>query len=160
MRLPHSRAFNPKNNEGWEGVGIIPDVKVPSKDALTSAHRLAIEARLESEQDEEARRLLEWVQKDLDSRLHKVELSPAQLQEYVGQYGPRQIFLEDGNLYYQRDDRPSYLLEPMDKDLFRVGDLDYFRLSFGRDADGAIDKVIGLYDNGRQDENYRSTLSD
>ncbi len=155
MRLPHSRAFNPKNDEGFEGVGIIPDVKVPSVDALKTAHRLAIEARLESEQDETVRNSLQWVQQDLDSQLHKIELSEAELEAYVGSYGPRRVFLENSELYYQRDKSARHLLEPMGEDLFRVGELGYFRLSFGRDAQGAVERVIGLYDDGRQDGNKK-----
>ncbi|MBB5209653.1 hypothetical protein HNQ52_003225 [Chiayiivirga flava] len=34
----------------WEGVGVVPDVKVPAADALTRAHRLALEAILENAQ--------------------------------------------------------------------------------------------------------------
>lgn len=155
MRLPHSRAFNPKNGEGWEGVGIIPDVKSPSADALTTAHRLAIKARLESEQDETVRSSLLWVQQDLNSRLQNIELNEGELQQYVGRYGPRRIFLENGELCYRRDDLPRFALEPMDEDLFRVGDLEYFRLSFERNAQGTVEKIIGLYDDGRQDVNMR-----
>ena len=43
----------------------------------------------------------------------------------------------------------------MGGDVFSVGDLDYFRLSFGRNDRGKIVKVIGLYDNGRTDENMK-----
>ena len=30
----------------WEGVGVVPDVTVPAADALTHAHRLALQAIL------------------------------------------------------------------------------------------------------------------
>jgi len=48
------------------------------------------------------------------------------------------------------------LLQPLAEDLFRVGDLEYFRLGFGRDDSGAIDRVVGNYDDGHQDENERT----
>jgi hypothetical protein len=77
------------------------------------------------------------------------------MEEYVGAYGPRRIFLEDGALYYQREDRPRYRIEPMGEDLFRVGDLDYFRLRFDRDGAGKVVRIIGLYEGGRTDEHER-----
>jgi hypothetical protein len=43
----------------------------------------------------------------------------------------------------------------MGNDLFRVGDLDNFRLSFGHDARGRVTKAIGLYDDGHRDENAK-----
>ena len=100
-------------------------------------------------------RTLAWGLLDLESRLEPVKVSDEKLAEYVGGYGPRRIFMEDGALYYQRDDRPRYKMEPMGEDLFRIGDLDYFRLTFERDGTGKIIKVIGQYDSGRTDENPR-----
>ena len=82
-------------------------------------------------------------------------LAGAELEAYVGSYGPRRIMLEDGALWYQREDRPRYRLEPLGNDRFKVGDLDYFMLEFGRDDGGRIDRIIGRYDSGRSDENPR-----
>jgi hypothetical protein len=44
---------------------------------------------------------------------------------------------------------------PMGEDLFRFDELDYFRLTFERDKSGKVIKLIGMYDNGRTDENER-----
>ena len=77
---------------------------------------------------------------------------PAQERQGVG--GVR-VFLEDGVLVYQREGRSPHRLAPMGADLFCVGDLSWFRLSFGRDDAGRIVKVVGHYDSGRTDENPR-----
>ena len=37
IRLPFGRAYNPENDEGWEGVGVIPDIPVPADQALEVA---------------------------------------------------------------------------------------------------------------------------
>jgi hypothetical protein len=63
--------------------------------------------------------------------------------------------MEDGVLYYQREDRPRMRLTPMSEKVFRVGDLDYFRLSFDRDDEGNVVRVVGHYENGRTDSNER-----
>ena len=155
IRVPFGRAYDPKTNEGWEGVGVAPDIAVPADQALAAAQADALQKLLESEEDEQFRARYAWVIKGLRSELEPYEMSTEKLAEYVGDYGPRHILSDNGQLYYQRDDRPRYPLVPMDRDLFRVGTLDYFRLTFGRDDDGRIVKIIGLYDDGRTDENPR-----
>ena len=78
------------------------------------------------------------------------------MKKYVGTYGPRRIFIDDGNLYYQREDRDRHKLEPMGDGVFRVGELDYFRLTFEKDDSGKVVRIVGNYDNGRTDGNDRS----
>ena len=155
IRIPYGRAYNPLNNEGWEGRGVIPHIAVPAEQALDAAHADALRKLMETEEDEQIRTAYAWALDFVAARLNPVELGLAQMEAYVGAYGPRRIVLEDGVLWYQREDRPRYRLEPLGEDRFKVGDLDYFMLEFGRDGSGAIDRVIGRYDSGRTDENPR-----
>ncbi|MFH1142995.1 MAG: S41 family peptidase [Candidatus Eisenbacteria bacterium] len=156
MRIPYGRAYDPKTGQGWEGVGVIPDVAVPSAQALTVAHAAAL-ARLEDEvEDEQTRFELAWARQDLEGKLHPLELTLDQLSECVGTFGPRRIFIEGGRLQYQREGRPQLALQPLGADLFRVGDLDYFRLRFERDASGKVVRLVGLYSDGREEANDRS----
>lgn len=155
IRVPHGRAYNPENNEGWEGVGVIPHIVVPEEQALNAARLDALRKLMENEEDEEIRAGYQWSLADLESRLEPMKLTKKQMEEYVGVYGPRRIFMEEGALYYQREDRPRYKIEPMGEDLFRVGDLDYFRLRFDRDEANKVVKIIGLYEGGRADEHER-----
>ena len=37
MRLPYARAISPVSKTDWEGVGVIPDIKVPASQALEAA---------------------------------------------------------------------------------------------------------------------------
>jgi hypothetical protein len=43
VRLPYGRPINPITKTDWEGVGVIPDVKVPPSEALAAAEKLASE---------------------------------------------------------------------------------------------------------------------
>jgi C-terminal processing protease CtpA/Prc len=155
IRIPYGRAYNPKNNEGWEGVGVIPNIAVPVEQALDAARADALRKLVEAEKDEKIIAGYRWVLTDLESRLNPIELPEKQMKQYVGVYGPRRIFTDGGVLYYQREDRPCYEMVPMGEDLFRFDELDYFRLAFERDKSGKVIKLIGMYDNGRTDENER-----
>jgi len=155
LSVPFGRAFNPENNEGWEGVGVTPHIAVPEGQAIEAAHADALRKLIEAEDDEEYKSFLEWPLREIESRLHPVTISQEDMAAYVGKYGPRHIYIEEGALHYLRQGRPPFRLEPMGDDLFRVGGLDYFRLTFERDETGAVVKIIGLYDNGRRDEHRR-----
>lgn len=155
IRVPYGRAYNPGNNEGWEGVGVIPHIPVPAGRALEAAHADALRKLIESEKDDVYKSGLEWALADVESRISPVSLSAKEKKKYVGRYGPRRVFIDGGDLYYQREDRDPYRLEPMGEELFRVGDLEYFRVRFEKNSRGEVVKIIGLYDDGGRDENER-----
>jgi hypothetical protein len=155
IRIPYGRAYNPVNNEGWEGVGIAPHIAVPVEQALDTAHADALQKLIEAEQDAQYKAGLEWALEGIESRLSPVEISKKEMRQYVGSYGPRRVFIEDDALWYRREDRPAYRLQPLGEDRFLVGDLDYFRLAFERDDRGRIVRIVGMYDSGRTDSNDR-----
>jgi hypothetical protein len=43
IAVPWGRPINPVTRTNWEGTGVVPDVKVPAEEALTEAHRRALE---------------------------------------------------------------------------------------------------------------------
>jgi len=155
IRLPYGRAYNPENNEGWEGKGVLPHIAVPAEQALDAAHADALQKLMEAEEDEVIQGMYAWALTFLNARLDPVTITLADMESYVGSYGPRRIFLDGDALWYQREGRPRFRLDPLGDDQFKVGDLDYFMLEFGRDAEGKVDRAIGRYDNGRSDEHPR-----
>ena len=99
----------------------------------------------------------QWSLEDLENRLNPLAAEQSSFEAYTGQFGPRKIFIRDGDMYYQRGEGTAYRLQAMaDKDRFMVGELNYFRLLFERDQNGEISGVTGQYDNGRADRNNRS----
>jgi hypothetical protein len=156
LKLPSGRAISPITETNWEGTGVTPHIDVPSKDALAKAHVEALKTLQEGEIDEDAMAGLAWAQQEVEAQLNPITLSPEQLEEYVGTFGPRGFFVEEGALYYQREGRPKYRLVPLGDDLFKLEDLTYFRLQFERNDDGHVNLVIGLYDDGQKDPSPRT----
>ncbi len=56
--VPQGRAVNPVTGGNWEGVGVQPDITSSAADALSVAHRAAIEAALEQTDDADGRSIL------------------------------------------------------------------------------------------------------
>lgn len=156
MSVPFGRAINPITGTNWERVGVIPDIVVPQEQALDVAIIEALKKLKEKATDEERKRVLAWDIQSLESALNPVTVNPAILQKYAGGYGPRMLVFEDGELYYQRIDRPKYRLIPMADNLFRIEEIDYFRLKVVLDDQGQPIELIGLYNDGREDPSPRT----
>jgi len=156
MRVPMGRAINPITGTNWEGTGITPHIEVPSDQALSVARREAMTKLLEKTTDEDQTRSLEWGISSLEAELNPVTVDESILKSYVGTYGPRTLTLENGDLYYQRQDRPKYKMIPMANDLFMFKDIDYFRIKVITDDSGNPTELNGLYDNGHVDISPKS----
>ncbi len=155
ISVPYGRAVNPITNTNWEGTGVEPDVKVARDKAMETAYMLALEKRLEKEEDKEIRQSVEWTINGLKTKQNPVKIDEKTLKLYVGVYGPRKITLENGELYYQRENRPKMKMVPMKEDLFMFDDIDYFRVKFIKEGNKVV-ALEGNYDNGRTDRNDKS----
>lgn len=156
LRVPYGRAINPISGTNWEGTGVAPDLVVPEKEALDYAYMLALQKIKEHETDEDAIFLADWNLVRLESQLHPVAIDVSVLESYSGVYGPRRLTVEEGQLYYQREGRSKLAAIPMGDRLFRFEEADYFRIEVVLDEAGDPIKLIGHYNDGRQDESLRS----
>ncbi len=156
VRVPYGRAVNPITDTNWEGTGITPHIEVPQQQALSVAHLEALKALKEKASEEDDTFAIDWAIVGLEAETNPVEVSAATLSSYAATYGPRALILEDGMLYYQREDRPRFRAIPMSDTLFRFGEVPYFRLEVVTDDAGRPTKLVGHYDNGRTDESPRS----
>ena len=155
MSLPFGRAVNPISGTNWEGTGITPHIEVSQEKALDVAHLEALKKLVEKIEDPDRKAQLQWAIDGKKIILNPVTVEMSQLQAYVGQYGPRKIWIEDGDLYYQREERPKYKLIPMGNHWFMIEELDYFRIEFVADENGEFNELIGHYDNGHTDSHKR-----
>ncbi|MDD3732993.1 MAG: S41 family peptidase [candidate division Zixibacteria bacterium] len=155
MSLPFGRAINPITGTNWEGTGIEPHIKTTNENAYNAAYLEALKKLYEKAADDQRKNILSWHISLLESKINPYTLDQNALNEFVGIYGPRKVTFEHGNLYYQRENNPGYKLIPMAKDKFYIAELDFFQVLFERDETGKIDRITGLYDNGRSDSNLK-----
>ncbi|MGB2696764.1 MAG: S41 family peptidase [Candidatus Zixiibacteriota bacterium] len=156
MSLPFGRAVNPITGTNWEGTGITPHIEVSQEKALDVAHLEALSKILEKTEDPGRKAQLQWAVDGKKVILNPITIEPGKLQAYVGQYGPRRIWIEDNQIYYQREERPKYKLIPMGDHWFMLEGLDYFRIQFVADENGEVNELIGHYDTGQTDGHKRS----
>lgn len=155
MSLPSGRAVNPITGTNWEGTGVTPHIEVPQEKALDVAHMEALKTLLAKAVDPDRKQMLEWAAKGLDYKLNPYTVDEAALKEYAGQYGPRKITFENGELIYQRGENPRYKVVALDKDVFMLEGLDYFSMEFVRDVNGNVDGLIGHYIDGDTDSHKK-----
>lgn len=127
-------AINPITGTNWEGVGVKPDVPVPSGKALERAETLALEGIVKNNPDHiETRWILEALQAEA------TPTAGAPLSDYVGNYtGAAAIVAKNAALALQRDQRPAWPLVRIHGDVFAVRDEPFRRVEFERDASGKI----------------------
>jgi hypothetical protein len=118
--IPNGRAINPITNTNWEGVGVIPDVKVSKEDALNSAHKLALDSLMKSSTNEEEIISYKWNIDILNAKMNPYQADTKKFKNYVGKFGPRSILFENNALYYQREGRPKFALAALAENLFYI----------------------------------------
>ena len=155
MRLPFGRAVNPITGTNWESTGITPHLACTKAEALDTAYLQALEALEMDCDDPMQKHALAWTREGLTTAINPISLSKKELKQFEGDYGPRHIKREGETLIYQRDDRDPFPMIAMGKDRFMFEDLDFFRIQFERNEQGKVVRLVGMYDNGRNDGNDR-----
>ena len=108
-----------------EGTGVKPDVATDREDALSKAHSLALERRIDKEDNETVKSALKWAADGIPFR--SVIIPADKKKSYSGSYGPNKILFEKGNLFYQFG--PGKLrMAPINEDFFALENFDSFRV--------------------------------
>jgi hypothetical protein len=138
MSLPFARAVNPVTQTNWEEVGVEPDVKASRDEALETALALAGKSLSEKENPPHIKTYHEWYRDIYETALDPVILDQETLRSYVGTYGPRTITLENGSLFYQREERPKMKMIPIAENDFMFDEIDNFRIRFLKEGDRVV----------------------
>ena len=155
LQMPVGRNVNPVTKTDWEGVGVVPDVKVDPGKALEKAQVLALEHVLGHEKSDAVRANLQWTLDGLRSTAEPRVIEVALLERLVGTYGPRKITLEEDGLHYQRENGTRRKLVPLDDHTFALEGAPYFRVRFVEEG-GKVTALQGFYQDGRIDRSPRN----
>jgi len=134
---------SPVTGTNWEGTGVVPDVAVPSADALAAAQRLALEGS--------AKRLAGPMRTEAEWALAALTQAPAggvALAEFTGDYSGLKVTAQGDRLRIVRGRRPSQIFVPMGGDLFRDASDPATRVRFQRDGSGKPSALEILFPDG------------
>lgn len=154
--VPTGRAINPITKNNWEGTGITPDIACKKEDALNVARLEIYKKLINNISNPDEKRKVEWHMEGLQARLNPASVSSSDLQKYAGDYGPRKIYFENGELIYER---PGVLaktkLIPLSADYFMLESRDNFRIKFNTNESGNVISLTGMYMDGFNEENKK-----
>lgn len=157
LSIPYGRAINPITHTNWEKVGVEPHIPCAAVDAVDIAIIEALKSIQEQTQDPQRLARIAFNIERLEALRNPAEITPDVLQRWVGSYGPRNVFLEDGELWYQRDGNSKYRLVAITDTLFCFEQIEYFKLGIETDSAGAPVALVGYYRDGRTDRSPRDT---
>ncbi len=149
IKVPCRKAVSPFTGTNWEGVGVEPDIDVPSYKAYDVAYLEAVKAIKARTTDEERLAELDWILPALESNLNPVVVSEDVLKSYAGKWGPARVIYDHANLLMQMPMRRPMKLVPMSHTMFRCPVMDEWRLEFHPDADGKTDSLTAHSCEGR-----------
>jgi len=144
--------LEPERIQAWEGLGLAEMEQRHFPESIRAFEK-ALEIQPSSRM---AKNAIPWVRELIAAEGTSVDVPLSRLESYAGEYGPRNITLLEGSLFYQRAGRPEYRLRPLTQDTFILEGYLRFRLRFVSDSSGSVLKITGLYIEGRMDETARS----
>jgi len=155
ISIPFGRAINPITKTNWEGTGVKPHVEISRDKALNTAWLTALKKIEKKEENKLIKQSCKWAIEGLNAKLNPITIDKKTLETYAGKYGPRNIVFENGELFYQRENRPKYKMIPIKEDYFGFEEIEYFRLKVIKEKNEVI-AVEGYYDSGQVDRNEKS----
>ncbi|WP_203292406.1 S41 family peptidase [Maricaulis parjimensis] len=140
--IPTATSISPFTGTNWDGTGVQPDLMIEAGNAFDRA-LMEIYARIaETAEDPGTAMLAAWQLAPLQARFTPWTPGPDELEAFVGTYGPRRIWLENGTLMYQREGRPENSLLPMTPGTFRFADSEDYLIDFLNYSEGQAEAMM------------------
>jgi len=148
-QIPGARPYNPYTKTNWEGIGVKPDIAVPSEQALSKAQTAFFSELIAKATDEKEKNRLKWQLNTSIASSNITSPNPATLNQYVGVYqGGLDFYVKDGRLFCKNAERGNEIFElkPIADALFLLaGDV---QVQFEKDSTGAYSKIKMLWSDG------------
>lgn len=130
LRIPTWQKVYSFDKTGWEGSGIKPDTEAESERALETAQMSLLNKLKQESKDEALRNKYQWYIEGLNALNNPVSLPGSIMQTYQGKYGNRNIYYENGALFYQYKGRTKRKMLAVSDDFFLIEGTDSFRIKF------------------------------
>lgn len=151
------RQFDPRTGQGWQEVGVKPDVAVSADQALKVAHLEAVRGVASKITGEAKQQQLQWLAQLLDFEAYGSKQVPgAVLNSYTGKYysGQITVSLEQGQLYFLGASGVKRKLQALSEDTFLIEDSSVSaesqaRARFVKDQTGKVVRLDLLVADGR-----------
>jgi hypothetical protein len=149
INIPFGEIKDPITQLDFEGRGITPDVPTKSKDALNTAHLLALQNI--SSKNKDAAATIDWLIPIIKNREKPTVVDSLILKSYQGKYGKGVLKYENDNLYYKWNNTVNFLLTPLEQDFFLVDGIDDFRIKIILE-NNTIVGIKRVYQDGQERE--------
>jgi len=150
--MPMGRPVDRDTGTNWEGTGVVPDVATSARDALATAHLDALGKLKAQAVDARDRARLDWAIERADASRHPVAPDEEALARLAGAYGPDRVWVEGGQLRYQRETRPIVLLTPVTATVFAAEAYNPVRVEFVFGPDGRPAAIVVTGETWSRDE--------
>lgn len=140
--MPMGRPVDPDTGKNWEGTGVEPDIKVAAREALATAHLEALKVLRGKATADADRQRLDWAARRAAASLSPVALSEKDLARFAGTYGNSRVWVEGGQLRFQRETGRTQLLMPITGTTFAIEVEDPAHLEFVAGPTDRIEKLI------------------
>jgi hypothetical protein len=147
VTIPVGEVKDPITNTDFEGKGVMPDVLCKSEEAVNASHILALQKL--SLKNKDSVNSLDWFIPIIKNRQKAAHIEPSILKSYEGKFGKSELKYENDNLYYNWNNMATFLLTPLDQDLFLLNGIDDFRIKVISDKNG-VTEIKRIYQNGQE----------
>lgn len=147
VNIPFGEIKDPITNLDFEGKGVQPDVVCKSEEAINTSHLLALQKLMSKNKD--SLNDIKWVIPIIKNRQNPLNVDPLILKSYQGKYGKAELICETNTLYYKWNNRTTFLLTPLEQDLFMVDGIDTFRIKIISE-EKSIKGIKRIYQDGHE----------
>jgi CubicO group peptidase (beta-lactamase class C family) len=144
---------HPQSSNSWDSLAEA-HMKAGGLEKAIDSYRRSLEL---DETNRNAEQRIAWIKAGIEAREHPIELTAEELARCAGKYGPRRIRVQDGKLYYQREDtgNPERLLHALKPNLFSLDGNPDCRFRFDVNEDGQVIAIEGWTAAGKADRHER-----
>lgn len=128
--MPMGRPVDQTTSSNWEGTGVVPDIRTSARKALATAHLEALKALAKKASTDKDKADVEWALLRAKAQYDPPALTPQELNQLAGSYEKSRVWIEGGQLRFQRENESPYLMVPVTHSIFASETNDPVRLEF------------------------------